>query len=210
MLFHESMMEANSPPSYTEALKLPTPVQLSKSHQEETEELKPKLCRMKKTSASYGFHLNAIEGVSGMFINEVKTNSTATSAIKPCQFPTRVVRLQVFCFFQVVKGGAADRAGLEDYDIVVEVNGLNVESSSYNNVVEMIKCSDDSLEMLVATKSVYDQLTAKGVTITRLLLGETANAMVHSAEFIEEEIHEDDSKPETPIETARERVSGWV
>lgn len=113
-------------------------------------------------------------------------------------------------FFQVVKGGAADRAGLEDYDIVVEVNGQNVESSSYKNVVETIKCSSDSLEMLVATKSVYDQLTAKGVTITRLLLGETANALVHSAEFSEEERHEDDSKPETPSETSRERVSGRV
>lgn len=100
MLFYESMIEANSPPSYTEALKLPTPVQLSKSHQEKTEELKPKLCRMKKTSDSYGFHLNAIEGVSGFFINEVRTNSTATSAIKSCQFPTRVVRLQVFFFFR--------------------------------------------------------------------------------------------------------------
>lgn len=112
---------------------------------------------------------------------------------------------------QVVKGGAADRAGLEDEDVVVEVNGVNVEQRSYEEVVEMIHRSGSSLEMLVAKKSVHDQLTANRVTITPLLLGGTSNVQVHSADTAEsskEERHEDNSRPETPTEAARERVSG--
>lgn len=113
--------------------------------------------------------------------------------------------------FQVVKGGAADRAGLEDEDIVVEVNGVNVEQSSHEEVVEMIRSSGSSLEMLVAKKSVYDQLKAEGVTITRLLLGQIPNVQVHTAdtaEVSEEDTHEEEeARSETSSESARERVS---
>lgn len=113
--------------------------------------------------------------------------------------------------FQVVKGGAADRAGLEDDDIVVEVNGVNVEQSTHEEVVAIISSSGNSLEMLVAKKSVYDQLKAKGVTITRLLLGETSYVQVHTADTSDdsrEERHHEEARPETPTESARERVSG--
>ncbi len=113
--------------------------------------------------------------------------------------------------FQVVKGGVADKAGMEDDDIVVEVNGVNVEQNTHEEVVEMIRSSGSSLEILVAEKSVYDQLKAKGVTITRLLLGETSYAQVHSADTPEassRERHEEAARPETPTEPARERVSG--
>lgn len=110
----------------------------------------------------------------------------------------------------MVKGGAADRAGLEDDDIVLEVNGVNVEQSSHEEVVEMIHSSGGSLEILVGKRSVDDQLTAKGVTITHQLLGETSYVQVHSSDTSEtskEERHEN-SRPETPTEAARERVSG--
>lgn len=116
---------------------------------------------------------------------------------------------------QVVAGGAADRAGLEDDDVVVEVNGVNVEQSSHDQVVAMIQRSGETLEMLVATRSVYEQLAAKGVAVTRLLLGETSYVQVHSeqcADNSEEEKHEerkeDRARPDTPDEAERERVSG--
>ncbi|XP_056246198.1 Na(+)/H(+) exchange regulatory cofactor NHE-RF3 [Seriola aureovittata] len=175
MLFWEEMRDANSPPSYKEAMSIPAPVRPSTPVQERKEELKPKLCKMEKTSAGYGFHLNGIQGVSGQYIKEV------------------------------VKGGAAERAGLEDDDIVVEVNGLNVEQSSHEEVVAIIRRSGSSLEMLVAKKSIYDQLKAKGVTITRLLLGETSYVQVHTAEAPEERHHEED-RPETTTEISRERT----
>ncbi|KAM6978361.1 Na(+)/H(+) exchange regulatory cofactor NHE-RF3 [Tautogolabrus adspersus] len=179
MLFLEDLHDSNLPPSYTEAIKSPAPVQPSISVQDRREELKPKLCKMEKTAAGYGFHLNGIQGVCGQYIKDV------------------------------VQGGAADRAGLEDDDIVVEVDGVNVEQSNHDEVVQMIRSSGNSLEMLVAKKSVYDQLKAKGVTISRLLLGETSYAQVHKAdtpEVSKEERHEEEARPETPTEVARERV----
>ncbi|KAM4561213.1 Na(+)/H(+) exchange regulatory cofactor NHE-RF3 [Fundulus diaphanus] len=189
MLFWEEMKDSNSPPSYTEALSLPAPVQPSTSVKDREEELKPKLCRMEKTSAGYGFHLNGVEGVHGQYIAEV------------------------------VKGGAADVAGLENEDIVIEVNGENVEQSTHAEAVEMIRKSGNSLEMLVASKNVYKQLKAKGVTITPALLGETSRGKARTAETPEpnrkgeqetkeeeEEEEEEEVQPETPPQRERQRT----
>lgn len=44
----------------------------------------------------------------------------------------------------------------------------------------MIRGTGSRLEMLVATKSVYDQLKARGTPVTRQLLGETSQVQVHS------------------------------
>ena len=93
---------------------------------------------------------------------------------------------------------------MEDGDIVVEVNGVNVEMSQHEEVVEMIQNSGDYLEMLVVSKSVYGQLKAQGVTITRRMVEETY-AQIHSTEARQEERCVD-SRPETPNEPARERV----
>ncbi|MCJ8732454.1 hypothetical protein PDJAM_G00211530 [Pangasius djambal] len=101
---------------------------------------KPKLCRMEKATTGYGFHLNGIQGVNGQYIKEV------------------------------VKGGPADRAGLEDEDIVVEVNGVNIEQSTHEEAVNLIRSSGDTLVLLVAGKAAYDHLKAKGVAITPELL----------------------------------------
>jgi len=111
----------------------------------------------------------------------------------------------------VVKSGAADRAGVEEDDVLVEVNGVNAEQSSHDEVVEMIRSSGSSLEMLVANKSVYDRLKARGVVVTRLLLGETSHAQVHSADTTEEEEErreEEEEGREAKPAAERERVSG--
>uniref|UniRef100_A0A3P8RLE5 PDZ domain containing 1 n=1 Tax=Amphiprion percula TaxID=161767 RepID=A0A3P8RLE5_AMPPE len=180
MLFWEDMKDSHLPPSYIEAINLPTTSQRSTPVQERDEDLKPKLCKLEKTSGSYGFHLNGIQGVLGQHIKEV------------------------------VKGGPADRAGLEDNDIVVEVNGVNVEHRRYDEVVDMIRRSGDSLEMLVAKKSVYDKLKAKGVTITRLLLGETSHVQVHTAESpktSQRARQEEDARSESSSEHERQRAT---
>lgn len=75
----------------------------------------------------------------------------------------------------MVKGGAADRAGLEDDDIVVEVNGVNIEQRTHEEAVNLIRSSGDTLVLLVAGRAAYDHLKAKGVAITpKLLDTETA------------------------------------
>lgn len=97
------------------------------------------------------------------------------------------LRQACFSFFthimahrQVVKGGAADRAGLEDDDIVVEVNGVNIEQSTHEEAVNLIRHSGDTLVLLVAGKTTYEQMKDKGVTITpKLLDREKSPAQLH-------------------------------
>lgn len=112
--------------------------------------------------------------------------------------------------FQVVKGGVADKVGMEDDDIVVEVNGVNVEQTHHDDVVKIIQGSGNYLEMLVAKKSVYEKLKAQGVPITRQLFGETSYAQVHSAKTPEasrkERLEEEEARPTTPTEPERQRV----
>ncbi|CAL8268489.1 unnamed protein product [Lota lota] len=188
MLFWEEMKCSASPPSYIDAINLPTPIhsaspgvrqeqqeEQQEEEQQEEEQLKPKLCRMQKTTAGYGFHINCIQGVCGQHIKEV------------------------------VKGGVADRAGLEDEDIVVEVNSINVEASTHEEVVDLIHRSGSSLELLVAGKSVYDQLKARGVAITPMLLGSCSAARVHTLATVEAR-SEDRSRTQTPPPQARERT----
>ncbi|KAM9342274.1 Na(+)/H(+) exchange regulatory cofactor NHE-RF3 [Pholidichthys leucotaenia] len=172
-------MKYSPPPSYTEALTLSTPIRPSTPVSEEEEELQPKLCKLRRASAGYGFHLNGVQGVCGQYLHEV------------------------------VKGGAADKAGLENDDIVVEVNGVNVEKSTHDEAVELIRKSGDTLVMLVAKRSVYDKLKAKGVTITPALLEKTSRAQVHNAETPEatrKDIQEE-ARAETPTEPERQRSS---
>ncbi|CAG5865703.1 unnamed protein product, partial [Menidia menidia] len=181
MLYWDEMKDSNSPPSYIEAVNAPVPIRPATPVEKREEELRPKLCKMEKTAAGFGFHLNGIQGVCGQYIKEV------------------------------VKGGVADRAGLEDDDIVVEVNGLNVEQSTHEEVVGMIRRSGNSLEMLVCSKNVYEQLKAKGVTITTFLLGETSKSHDRTAgkpETMEETREE--ARPETPTTQERQRVRSVV
>lgn len=108
--------------------------------------------------------------------------------------------------WQVVRGGAADRAGLENNDIVIQVNGENVEMCSHSEVVAMIANSGSSLELLVASRPVYEELRGGAVTITRHPPQEPVYAQV-SPRSMREERHEQNSRPETPSE-GRGRVSG--
>lgn len=41
----------------------------------------PKLCKMEKTSAGFGFHLNGIQGVFGQCIKQVRMTSNACHLI---------------------------------------------------------------------------------------------------------------------------------
>ncbi|KAG7256345.1 hypothetical protein CRUP_026623 [Coryphaenoides rupestris] len=159
MLFWEDRESSASPPSYTEAIHLPAPgysgAMAVGGEEEEHDELKPKLCWMQKNPEGYGFHLNGIQGLCGQHIKEV------------------------------VRGGVADRAGLENGDIVVEVNTVNVENSTHEQVVDLIRRSGSSLELLVARKIVYDKLKAKGVAVTAMLLGPRSAAQVHTTAMVE-------------------------
>ncbi|XP_012498904.1 PREDICTED: Na(+)/H(+) exchange regulatory cofactor NHE-RF3 isoform X1 [Propithecus coquereli] len=115
----------------------PSPASLEVSSPDTTEEVdhKPKLCMLVKGENGYGFHLNAIQGLPGPFVKEVQ------------------------------KGGPADLAGLEDEDIIIEVNGVNVLGEPYEAVVDRIQSSGKNVTLLVCGKKAYDYFQAKKIPI---------------------------------------------
>ncbi|XP_059417150.1 Na(+)/H(+) exchange regulatory cofactor NHE-RF3-like isoform X2 [Carassius carassius] len=168
-----------SPPSYAahEAEAIPAPAVPAPADVDH----KPKLCRLEKTAAGFGFHLNGILGVNGQYIKEV------------------------------VKGGAADRAGLEDDDIVVEVNGMNVEMSTHEEVVNLICKSGDTLVLLVAERTAYEHLKAQGIAITPQLLNKEPSADVPEPAYAQDDerkdTERDNERPATPPAQTRSRSS---
>uniref|UniRef100_A0A0P6JYD9 Na/Pi cotransporter C-terminal-associated protein 1 n=1 Tax=Heterocephalus glaber TaxID=10181 RepID=A0A0P6JYD9_HETGA len=118
--------------------EVPASAPLEDSGPDTTEEVadhKPKLCRLMKGENGYGFHLNAIRGLPGSFVKEVQ------------------------------KGGPADVAGLEDEDVIVEVNGVNVLDEPYEKVVDKIQSSEKNITLLVCGRKAYDYFQAKKIPI---------------------------------------------
>ncbi|KAM8812343.1 Na(+)/H(+) exchange regulatory cofactor NHE-RF3 [Rhynchonycteris naso] len=116
---------------------VPIPAPLGISSPDTTKEIdhKPKLCRLVKGENGYGFHLNAIRGQPGPFVKEVQ------------------------------KGSPAYLAGLEDEDIIIEVNGVNVLDELYEKVVDRIQSSGKNVTLLVCGKKAYDYFQAKKIPI---------------------------------------------
>ncbi|KAJ8256128.1 hypothetical protein COCON_G00199920 [Conger conger] len=104
------------------------------------EDYKPKLCKLEKTADGFGFHLSGIHGAPGQYLKEV------------------------------MKGGVADRAGLRDGDVVVEVGGQNVEDCTHEEVVEKIRRCGGSLVLLVAEKQAYNFFKARKIPVNTQLL----------------------------------------
>ncbi|XP_058515680.1 Na(+)/H(+) exchange regulatory cofactor NHE-RF3-like [Ochotona princeps] len=116
----------------------PTPVPLEVPNADPTEEAedhKPKLCRLEKGANGYGFHLNAIQGQPSSFVKEVQ------------------------------KGSPADLAGLEDEDVIIEVDGVNVLDEPYEKVVDRIQSSGENVTLLVCGKKACEYFQAKKIPI---------------------------------------------
>lgn len=116
----------------------PIPAPLEATSSDTTEDAgdhKPRLCRLTKDDDGYGFHLNAIRGQPGCFIKEVQ------------------------------QGSPADKAGLEDGDVIIEVNGETVQDEPYDDVVDRIKSSGEHVTLLVCGKKAYDYFQAKKIPI---------------------------------------------
>uniref|UniRef100_A0ABI7ZKK6 PDZ domain-containing protein n=1 Tax=Felis catus TaxID=9685 RepID=A0ABI7ZKK6_FELCA len=151
----------------------PAPAPVEVSSPDTTEEVgdhKPKLCRLVKGENGYGFHLNTIQGRPGSFVKEVQ------------------------------KGSPAELAGLEDEDIIIEVNGGKVLEEPYEKVVDRIQNSGKNVTLLVCGKKAYDYFQAKKIPIVSSM-ADPLDAPPDSKEGTLAE-------PEHDSHVAKERVSG--
>ncbi|NWR92084.1 NHRF3 protein, partial [Furnarius figulus] len=128
-----------SPFSYYYKAQDSTPAKMEERvelHTEQNVNHKPRICKMVKGPSGFGFSLNMIKNKPGLFINEVKNQ------------------------------GSADRAGVENNDFLVEVNGVNVTNESYEKVVARIQNSGDRLTLLVCSKDAYRYFQSQNIPIT--------------------------------------------
>lgn len=92
---------------------------LSVSSKESKNELRPRLCHMKKGATGYGFNLHSDKAKPGQYIRAVDEDSPA------------------------------EKAGLQPQDKVVQVNGVSVHGMQHSDVVGAIKSGGDELRLLV-------------------------------------------------------------
>lgn len=101
---------------------------------------------------------------------------------------------------QVQSQGAAGRAGVENNDFLVEVNGVNVTSESYDKVVARIQSTGDRLTLLVCSKDAYRYFQGQNIPITASMAeSDTPEPPSHT------ENHPPEPKRNSP--EPRERVS---
>ncbi|KAF7667035.1 hypothetical protein LDENG_00082570 [Lucifuga dentata] len=107
-------------------------VDTDQSPQEEIHEIKgvPKsrLCSLQKGPLGFGINLGCVPHSSGTFIN------------------------------QVAVGGTGQGAGLHVGDVVIEVNGQNVEEKSLEDVIMIVKEGGKCLSLLVMDKDDYNKM----------------------------------------------------
>ncbi|KAL8190689.1 UNVERIFIED_CONTAM: hypothetical protein K2H54_059421 [Gekko kuhli] len=104
------------------------------THRIEQQNHQPRICNLVKGPNGFGFHLNAVKDLPGQFIKQVQ------------------------------KGGPADLAGLKDDDILIEVNGVNVENEDYENVVARIREGSNRLTLLVCAEKTHQHIRSENLS----------------------------------------------
>ncbi|XP_043431972.1 Na(+)/H(+) exchange regulatory cofactor NHE-RF3 isoform X2 [Prionailurus bengalensis] len=155
----------------------------------------PRLVEMKKGSNGYGFYLRAGPEQKGQVVKDIDSGSPAEEAglknndlvvavngesvesldhdsvvemIRKGgdQTSLLVVDKETDHMYRLVqKGSPAELAGLEDEDIIIEVNGGKVLEEPYEKVVDRIQNSGKNVTLLVCGKKAYDYFQAKKIPI---------------------------------------------
>ncbi|XP_019292057.1 Na(+)/H(+) exchange regulatory cofactor NHE-RF3 isoform X2 [Panthera pardus] len=155
----------------------------------------PRLVEMKKGSNGYGFYLRAGPEQKGQVVKDIDSGSPAEEAglknndlvvavngesvesldhdsvvemIRKGgdQTSLLVVDKETDRMYRLVqKGSPAELAGLEDEDIIIEVNGGKVLEEPYEKVVDRIQNSGKNVTLLVCGKKAYDYFQAKKIPI---------------------------------------------
>ncbi|XP_048454065.1 Na(+)/H(+) exchange regulatory cofactor NHE-RF3 [Rhincodon typus] len=152
-------------------LDQPVEVEESQGNQRSTESPQhgPRMCHLTKGPEGYGFILNAIKGVQGQFIK------------------------------QVIKGSTAEEASLQVNDILIEVNGINVETDTHEELIEKIKTSGDKLSLLVIRKEEYDHYKETNTPTSANGSRVPTSEPVTPPENIEEESTPEEPETQEPV-----------
>ncbi|XP_078258331.1 Na(+)/H(+) exchange regulatory cofactor NHE-RF3-like [Rhinoraja longicauda] len=118
------------------AEKVVTPRESPRSEDSPPPNSGAKLCHLTKGPEGYGFTLNAVRGLQGQFIR------------------------------QIVNGSPASEAGLKVSDILIEVNGVNVEVDTHDELVKKINSCGDKLSLLVVRKEEYEDFKASKTALS--------------------------------------------
>ena len=112
-------------------------VEIEKDEKLASEHL-PRNCKVTKWPdfQGYGFNLHAERDRVGQFIGEINDDSPA------------------------------DAASLKEGDIIIEVNGTNIEHEMHHQVIKRIKAGGDQTTLLVLDREGDDYYKSKGMTIS--------------------------------------------
>lgn len=97
----------------------------------------PRLCHLVKWHDfnGYGFNLHAEKERGAQFIGKIDDNSPALAA------------------------------GLREHDRIIEVNGVNIENETHQQVIARIKAGGDETKLLVVDKDADNHYKSRGVTV---------------------------------------------
>ncbi|NXJ90657.1 NHRF3 protein, partial [Corythaixoides concolor] len=97
----------------------------------------PRLCYLVKEEKSYGFSLKTTEGQKGLFIVELSSH------------------------------GAAAKAGVQNNDRLIEINGNNVENDTHAEVVEKVKKSGNHVMFLLSNEETDRYYTSQKLVLSK-------------------------------------------
>uniref|UniRef100_W5KWP0 Na(+)/H(+) exchange regulatory cofactor NHE-RF n=1 Tax=Astyanax mexicanus TaxID=7994 RepID=W5KWP0_ASTMX len=139
---------------------------LSVSSKESKNELRPRLCHMKKGATGYGFNLHSDKSKPGQYIRAVDEDSPA------------------------------EKAGLRPQDKVVQVNGVSVHGMQHSDVVGAIKTGGDELRLLVVDPDTEAYFNSCQVLPTEEHLTGPLPEPAASKEIAEEKVKEEEPAQE--------------
>ncbi|NXW45728.1 NHRF3 protein, partial [Nyctiprogne leucopyga] len=97
----------------------------------------PRLCYLVKEDKCYGFSLKSTEGKKGLFIVELSSQ------------------------------GAAAKAGVQNNDRLIEINGKNVENDTHEEVVEKVKTSGNHVMFLLSNEETDRYYTSQKMVLSK-------------------------------------------